>query len=1149
LAPTRTVKFVPLLILSVILFTGLLAGDLRNSGSPIPRANIQPDQPQFSPSFNGITYSSDFSPRGVDEYLFGENDTAIIRNIGTDALHLAGPTGWIGQSFSTTVSNLLENRSFLRNSDFSSGTSSPDYWTNSTNHASELRPYYDVTKRWVYVWAHASNNYNAGDKADWTQTTYVNRSNVQGAQLQFDIWKNGTNEDRLTVSVYVNTKTIWTTTHDLLQPSAQTINVNLIPSQLPSLPGNLVVTLELSNPIGNRVRTDDKNVFFDNVRLYINCQPSPASVQLKLGGNTVNGSTYGSGSVTFDPGTLPYDAYFTSNSTISLVSSSTIKVYKSSPSATAKFSMSRTTTLVDWAVNKSSVLDQANQIVGSIKYTKYSFNVSIPYSWNLIKIRLPNGWEQGLNSGGVKTFNNNSYTWIVSVNVTAVDSYRPDAYTIVANSNNCIPYANNIATFAMVAGSWIQRDFFGVGDQIMINATVQLISSQGSAYVVFYSASDFSVWRDMSIFSSRPDNVGVASFNFRWADENVSRNSDLLVLARWNNGSDVGLNWRTISFDLSPPQPVVSLASTGQYINGITRVNIYCTDDYLIENVSLLIDGIATRNWTFVNSKILSINYDLNTSGYSDGPIGIELRAWDHPGHVNQTASLNIFIDNTPPSAPALSSPNDGDSISVASPTLYWTASSDGSGSGVDHYVLQLDTSPSFNSPNLRTVTLNSTSYAVPDSQPLANGTWYWHVSAEDRVGNVGGYSSGRSLQIIVKSAPPSEGLPLPILVGLLGGIPAIAILSSVVLLRRRKAQAETGEYNRKSLMAAYIFSGDGRAMFSYAFKETKMEPQLLSGFLTAISEMMKEVVGGEKRPLRTIERSDAKILIEFGTTVTGALVTKEASREYRRRLRAFIARFEDDYANNISKWDGDQAVFQAAPDIIEEVFAPSANITTYPTIAGLEDLLVSEKLGGVAISVSGKAGSGNAEFCLRYVASLLRRGKPVIAVAASVSPYEIREQLKVNGVNLEKSEEQDILIIYDAYSGISGVQSEEKYKYGSPGELNNINLALSRNLGKLKNVTILFDSLSTMIDYSDLELAVDFIRAAKVKLQQGGHTALFIIDSNAHDENTLNYILHVMDGEIETVAEAKKKGELERLVSFKRLKGFKVKPGYHEFR
>jgi hypothetical protein len=66
------------------------------------------------------------------------------------------------------------------------------------------------------------------------------------------------------------------------------------------------------------------------------------------------------------------------------------------------------------------------------------------------------------------------------------------------------------------------------------------------------------------------------------------------------------------------------------------------------------------------------------------------------------------------------------------------------------------------------------------------------------------------------------------------------------------------------------------------------------------------------------------------------------------------------------------------------------------------------------------------------------------------------------------------------------------------------------------------------------------------VKLKQGEHTAFFIIDSNAHDQNTLNYISHVMDGEIETATKRTKDAGIERLVSFKRLDGFQVKTGYH---
>jgi KaiC/GvpD/RAD55 family RecA-like ATPase len=1128
--------------LSIILFAGLVASQLGNSGSAIPQSKTQPNEPRLSPSFNGITYSSDFSPRSVDEYLFGKNDTANIKNIGTDALHISGPSGWIGQSFSTDVYNLFENRSFLRNSDFSSGTASPDYWTNSTTSATRLIPYYDAANGWVHIWAQRSNSYNPGDEAHWTQTIYVNRSSIQGAQLQFKVWKNGANESNLKASVYVNSKTIWTETHDLLQTSAQIFSVNLTSEELPILPTNIVVILELSNPGGGNVRSNDKNVFFDDVRLYVNSQPYPESVQLKLGGQTVIGSDYGNGKVRFDPGTLPYDAYFTSNSTISLTSSSTILVHKSSSTGTTILSGSQTSTLISWHVNKSSALDQANQVFGSVQYVRYSFNVSIPFNWNFIDVRLPSGFQEGLNPGRIDRINNNSYTWIISVNVTAIGSYRPDPYTINANSNNYIQYANSIATFAMSTGFWIQRDFFGVGDRIMINATLQPSSSQGSAYIVFYSASDFSVWRDMSTLPTTPSSAGVVSFNFRWTDENVSRNSDLLVLTRWNNGSHVGVNWRTISFDLSPPQLSLSLSPPSYFIGGTVRIQVSCVDDYLIENVTLLIDGIPAKNWTFVDSKTLSANYDLNTLGLSDGPIDAQLKGWDHPGHINQTTPLTLFVDNTPPSAPTLSSPNDGDSVGTTSPTLKWAVSSDGSGSGVDHYMLQLDTSPLFNSSNLRGVNnIHATNYTVPDSSGLSFGTWYWRVSAVDSVGNMGAYSQARSFQI------PQSGLPVSVLLGFAATIPTIAILLSVVYLRRRKKEPE--EYDRKNLLVAYVFSRDGRAMFTYPFKEVKVEPQLVSGFLTAISEMMKEVVGGDKRPLRTIERSDAKIIIEFGTMVTGALVARKASREYRRRLKAFLRRFEDNYADKLTKWDGDQSVFQAAPEVVEEVFSDKTKVATYPTITGLEDLLFSEKLGGVAVSVQGTTGSGKTEFCLRYASSLIGRGKPVIMVAASLSPKDVREELRKNDVDVAKAEKAGSLVIYDAFSQISGIHSEEKHKFGSPGELNNMNLAVSKNLSELKNATIIFDSLTAMIDYSELELAVDFIRTIKAKISQGGHTAFFIIDSNALDKNQLNYVLTAMDGEIDTMVETTKKGEQERLVSFKRLKGFKVRPGYHAFK
>jgi KaiC/GvpD/RAD55 family RecA-like ATPase len=650
---------------------------------------------------------------------------------------------------------------------------------------------------------------------------------------------------------------------------------------------------------------------------------------------------------------------------------------------------------------------------------------------------------------------------------------------------------------------------------------------------------------NVTIFVAGFSPSGSPSISFPWPTTMIADGLVNVTAISWDQAGNFNRTTSFVWVDNTPPSlsmnvlPVVS-----QFIRGNVTINISCTDAHF-KNVTLSSSAFTDITWTSTNPI-----YKWNTTSLSDGAYVLTVNGWDLAGN-NRTISMTIITDNTPPSVPSPIYPNNGEEFNVTTLTspISWSQSSD-SGSGVTQYILQLDTSPLFNTANLRTIPINAVpfpSYQIPGSSPLSNGTWYWHASAVDSVGNTGSYSVTRSFQVIVRLAPPPEGLPMPIIIGV-GAFSAVAVLSSVVLLRRRR-KAEPETYDRKSLIVAYVFSGDGRALFTHQFMEVKVEPQLVSGFLTAITEMMKEVIGGDRRPLRTIERSDAKIIIEFGTMVTGALVSKKASREYRRRLKAFINRFEDDYADKIPKWDGDQSVFQAAPEVIEEVFSEKTKVATYPTIAGLEDLLFSEKLSGVTIAVEGKTGSGKTEFCLQYASSLIKRGKPVIIVASSLPPKDVREVLKDNDVDFAKAEKAGNLVIYDAFSESSGVHSSEKYRFGSPGELNSMNLAISKNLSELKKATIIFDSLSAMIDYSELELAVDFVRTIKAKVSDGGHTAFFIIDSNAHDKNQMNYLLTVMDGEIETMTETTKKGESERLVSFKRLKGFKVKPGYHELK
>jgi hypothetical protein len=71
---------------------------------------------------------------------------------------------------------------------------------------------------------------------------------------------------------------------------------------------------------------------------------------------------------------------------------------------------------------------------------------------------------------------------------------------------------------------------------------------------------------------------------------------------------------------------------------------------------------------------------------------------------------------------------------------------------GANTYLLQIDTSSTFNSTNLRSVTVASTSYSPVT--PLSDGTWYWRIAANDSAGVLGVFSATWSL--IVETVAPT---------------------------------------------------------------------------------------------------------------------------------------------------------------------------------------------------------------------------------------------------------------------------------------------------------------------------------------------------------------------------------------------------------
>jgi hypothetical protein len=123
----------------------------------------------------------------------------------------------------------------------------------------------------------------------------------------------------------------------------------------------------------------------------------------------------------------------------------------------------------------------------------------------------------------------------------------------------------------------------------------------------------------------------------------------------------------------------------------------------------------------------------LSTSDILETPLIYDLS-------INYTTTLD---------APALLNPRDGYITEDYTPTFTWSGIN-----GESNYLFQLDTTTSFTAPLLN-LTLPSSSLSYTPSSSLAIGTYYWRVAGIDSNGEMGLFSSYRSITILLDTTNP----------------------------------------------------------------------------------------------------------------------------------------------------------------------------------------------------------------------------------------------------------------------------------------------------------------------------------------------------------------------------------------------------------
>jgi KaiC/GvpD/RAD55 family RecA-like ATPase len=107
---------------------------------------------------------------------------------------------------------------------------------------------------------------------------------------------------------------------------------------------------------------------------------------------------------------------------------------------------------------------------------------------------------------------------------------------------------------------------------------------------------------------------------------------------------------------------------------------------------------------------------------------------------------------------------------------------------------------------------------------------------------------------------------------------------------------------------------------------------------------------------------------------------------------------------------------------------------------------------------------------------------------------------------------------------GVNDVRDDGRIRYtSSPVDMTGIGIKFSELLQEfyeergIERNRVFFDSLSTLLMYSDLQTVFRFLHVFTGRIQSADGLGLYAIDSTAQDDQTMNTLKQLFDGVIET--------------------------------
>jgi len=286
----------------------------------------------------------------------------------------------------------------------------------------------------------------------------------------------------------------------------------------------------------------------------------------------------------------------------------------------------------------------------------------------------------------------------------------------------------------------------------------------------------------------------------------------------------------------------------------------------------------------------------------------------------------------------------------------------------------------------------------------------------------------------------PLEIIILILIISAIVGVGAISYKGIVVprKVKKREAIMEVATafddaINLEQLLV--LHKGSGTCIFFKSLGAETADPDLISGFLSAVQSFGKEIK--YQQSLNEITYGDKMLLLSDGNYIRVALILgKKGSMVLRRNITRYIKMFEGRFGHLLPEWRGDLHEFHDSDDLVDQAFNTSIilphEISADTSKVKLIKSPFAKRLLKLAQNLTAKK-----ERKYFFLASLINEATDKAGEEAAelfVAIKELRDNeaiipIHIEKVTIEVISQQEINIIGQRVAQLSGYTPEQKQK------------------------------------------------------------------------------------------------------------------------